>query len=89
MRRVTSDVMGHALFNMPLFNSVSVSGYHMQEARADTALELAFNTADGLEYIRTVVEVDNLKVDDAAPRLLFFWDIGMNFYTEISNMRAG
>ena len=81
--------MGYASFNIPLFNSVSVSGYHMQEDGADAALELAFTIADGLECVRTAVEVANMKVDDVAPILLFFWGIGMNFYTEIANMRAG
>ena len=69
---MTADVMGYASVNMPLFNSVSVSVYHMKEAGADIALELSFTIADGLEYVRTAVEVSNLKVDDVAPRLLFF-----------------
>ena len=61
----------------------------MQEAGDDADLELSFTIADGLEYVRTAVEVANLKFDDVAPRLLFFWGIGMNFYTKITNMRAG
>ena len=89
LRRVTADVMGYSSVNMPLFNSVIVSGYHMQEARADAALELAFAIADGLEYVRTTVEVSNLKVEDVATRLLFFWGIGMDFYINIAKMRAG
>ena len=71
--------MGYASVNMPMFNSFSVSGYHMQEAGADAALELAFTIEDGLEYVRTSVEVANLKVDDVAPRLSFFWVIRVNF----------
>ena len=67
--------MGYASFNMPLFNSVSISGYHMQEAGADAALELVFTVADGLEYVRTSVKVVNLKVEYVSPRLLFFWGI--------------
>ena len=81
--------MGYASFNIPLFNSVSVSGYHMQEDGADAALELAFTIADGLEYVRTVIEVANLKVYNISPRLLFFWGIKMNFYINIAKMRAG
>ena len=89
MQRVDVNVMGYTLVNMPLFNSVSVLGYHMQEAGGDAALELAFAIADGLEYVRTAVEVSNMKVDDVAPRLSFFWGIRMNFNTKISKMRAG
>lgn len=80
--------MGYTAMHMPKFNSISISGYHMQEAGADAVLELAFTIADGLEYIRTAVDVAGLKVDDVAPRLSFFWGIGMNFYTEIAKMRA-
>ena len=69
LRRVTADVMGYVSVNMTLFNSVSVSGYHTQEADAAAALELAFTIADGLEYVRNAVEVANLKVDDVPPRL--------------------
>ena len=69
--------MGYASVNMHLFNSVSVLGCHMQEAGANATLELAFAIADGMEYLRTAVEVANLKVDDVAPRLLFFWGMGM------------
>jgi methylmalonyl-CoA mutase len=74
---------------MPKFNSLSISGYHIQEAGADAALELGFTIADGLEYIRTAVDVAGLDVDHVAPRLSFFWGIGLNFYTEIAKMRAG
>jgi len=73
---------------MPKFNSISISGYHMQEAGADVALELGFTLADGLEYLRTGVDNAKLDVDDIAPRLSFFWGIGMNYYLEIAKMRA-
>ena len=89
LRKVTTYIMGYTSVNMPLFNSVSVSGYHMHEAQADTALELAFTISNGLEYVRTAVEVANLKVDDVALRLSCFQGIGMNFYTEITNIIAG
>ena len=86
--KVTANVMGYASFNITLFNSVSVLGYHMQEAGFATALELVFNIADGMEYIRTSIEVANLKVEVVAPILLFFWGIMMNFNTNIANTRA-
>jgi len=86
--RVIADIMGFAATHMPKFNTISISGYHMQEAGADAALEMAFTIADGLEYIRTAVDVAGLDVDKVAPRLSFFWGIGMNFYTEIAKMRA-
>ena len=89
LRRVTADVMSYTSVNIPLFISVNVSGYHMQEAGANSALELVFTIADGLEYVRTDVEVSNLKVDNIAPRLSFFWGIGMIFYTKVVKMRAG
>ena len=79
LHTVTANFMGYALVNMPLFNSVSVSGYHMQEAGANVALELVFTIADRLEYVRTAFEVVNLKVDDVSPRLSLFWGIIMNF----------
>jgi len=68
---------------MPKFNSISISGYHMQEAGADAVTEMALTIADGIEYIRTAVDVAHLKVDDVAPRLSFFWAIGMKFYEEV------
>jgi len=89
IERVVADIMGFMSHNMPKFNSLSISGYHMQEAGADAALELGFTIADGLEYIRTAVECAKLDVDDVAPRLSFFWGSGMNYYTEIAKMRAG
>ena len=73
---------------MPKFNSISISGYHMQEAGATTVQELAFTIADGLEYVRAALS-KGLDVDDFAGRLSFFWCIGMNFYLEIAKMRAG
>jgi len=88
MNRVVSDIMGFMSTEMPKFNSISISGYHMQEAGADAALELGFTLADGLEYIRTGVDNAKLDVDDIAPRLSFFWGIGMNYYVEIAKMRA-
>jgi methylmalonyl-CoA mutase len=72
---------------MPKFNSISISGYHMQEAGANQALELAFTLADGKEYVKTAL-AKGLDVDDFAGRLSFFWAIGMNFYLEIAKMRA-
>jgi len=86
--RIVSDIMGFMSTEMPKFNSISISGYHMQEAGADVALELGFTLADGLEYIRTGVDNAKLDVDDIAPRLSFFWGIGMNYYLEIAKMRA-
>lgn len=72
---------------MPKYNSISISGYHIQEAGADNALELAFTIADGLEYVRTGLKA-GLSVDEFAPRLSFFFGIGMNFYMEIAKLRA-
>ena len=72
---------------MPKFNSISISGYHMQEAGANAVLEMAYTIADGIEYIRTGINA-GLDVDTFAPRLSFFWGIGMNFYMEIAKMRA-
>jgi methylmalonyl-CoA mutase len=72
---------------MPKFNSISISGYHMQEAGADSKLELAFTLADGIEYIRAAQKA-GLTVDEVAPRVSFFFAIGMNFYMEIAKLRA-
>jgi len=88
MDRVVADIIGYTATHMPKFNSVSISGYHMQEAGADAALELGFTIADGLEYIRTAVDKAGLKVDDVAPRYSFFFGIGMHFYLEIAKLRA-
>ncbi|MBN8478810.1 MAG: methylmalonyl-CoA mutase [Burkholderiales bacterium] len=85
--RIIGDIIEHTAKRMPKFNSMSISGYHMQEAGANQALELAFTLADGMEYVRTAVG-RGLDVDDFAGRLSFFWAIGMNFYLEIAKMRA-
>lgn len=85
--RIIGDIITHCTKFMPRFNSVSISGYHIQEAGADAALELAYTLADGKEYIRTALSA-GLKIDDFAPRLSFFWGVGMNFYMEIAKMRA-
>ena len=85
--RIVADIIEYASRNMPRFNSISISGYHMQEAGANTVLELAFTLADGLEYVRAALS-KGLGVDDFAPRLSFFWAIGMNFYLEVAKMRA-
>ena len=86
--RIVRDIISYCTEHMPKFNTISISGYHMQEAGADAALELAYTLADGKEYIRTAIGA-GLKIDDFAPRLSFFWGIGMNFYMEIAKMRAG
>lgn len=85
--RIVADIIEYTSRFMPKFNSISISGYHMQEAGADSALELAFTLADGLEYVKTAVE-RGLPVDDFAPRLSFFFAIGMNFLMEVSKLRA-
>eukprot|EP00934_Nitzschia_sp_Nitz4_P003447 Nitzschia sp. Nitz4//scaffold380_size13111//2834//5335//NITZ4_008981-RA/size13111-augustus-gene-0.36-mRNA-1//1//CDS//3329549876//3437//frame0 len=89
VNRIIGDIMGFTAGHMPKFNSISISGYHIQEAGGDAAIEMAFTIADGLEYIRTAVDVAGLKVDEVAPRLSFFWGISEQFYTEIAKMRAG
>ncbi len=86
--RIISDIFKYTSGNMPKFNSISISGYHMQEAGATPELELAYTIADGLDYVRTGIEA-GLAIDDFAPRLSFFWGIGMNFYKEIAKLRAG
>ena len=85
--RIIGDIIEYTAQKMPKFNSISLSGYHMQEAGANQALELAFTLADGQEYVRTAL-AKGLAVDDFAPRLSFFWAIGMNFYLEVAKMRA-
>ena len=85
--RIIADIIEHTARHMPKFNSISISGYHMQEAGANQALELAFTLADGKEYVKTAL-AKGLDVDDFAGRLSFFWAIGMNFYLEIAKMRA-
>ena len=85
--RIVGDIIEYTAKHMPKFNSISISGYHMQEAGANQALELAFTLADGKEYVKTAL-AKGLDVDDFAGRLSFFWAIGMNFYLEIAKMRA-
>lgn len=85
--RIISDIMKFCSENMPKFNSISISGYHMQEAGANSALELAFTIADGLEYVRCALQA-GCDVDDIAPRLSFFFGMGMNFYMEVAKLRA-
>jgi len=85
--KIIADIFSYTSKHMPKFNSISISGYHMQEAGADAALELAYTLADGKEYIETAIS-SGLKIDDFAPRLSFFFGIGMNFYMEIAKLRA-
>jgi methylmalonyl-CoA mutase len=85
--RIIADIFKYTSANMPKFNSISVSGYHMQEAGATTDLELAYTLADGLEYLRTGTQA-GLDIDDFAPRISFFWGVGMNHFMEIAKMRA-
>jgi methylmalonyl-CoA mutase len=85
--RIVSDIFRYCAAKMPKFNCISVSGYHMQEAGATADLELAYTLADGLEYLRTGVKA-GLSVDDFAPRISFFWGIGMNHFMEIAKLRA-
>lgn len=86
--RIIADIFAYTSKHMPKFNSISISGYHMQEAGATADLELAYTLADGLEYLRTGIQA-GLDIDDFAPRLSFFWAIGMNYFMEIAKMRAG
>jgi methylmalonyl-CoA mutase len=86
--RIVSDIFSYCSVNMPKFNSISISGYHMHEAGAPAHIELAYTLADGLEYIRAGLKA-GIGIDDFAPRLSFFWGIGMNFFMEIAKMRAG
>jgi len=85
--KIIGDVIAYCSHNMPRFNTISISGYHIQEAGANAALELAYTLADGKEYIRTAIAA-GLGIDDFAPRLSFFWGVSMNFYMEIAKMRA-
>jgi methylmalonyl-CoA mutase len=86
--RIVADIIEYTSRHMPKFNSISISGYHMQEAGATADVELAFTLADGVEYVRAALS-KGLGVDEFAPRLSFFWAIGMSFYLEIAKMRAG
>jgi methylmalonyl-CoA mutase len=85
--RIISDIFAYTSTRMPKFNSISISGYHMQEAGATSDLELAYTLADGVEYVRCGIGT-GLDVDDFAPRLSFFWAVGMNFFMEIAKLRA-
>ncbi|AYG65521.1 MULTISPECIES: methylmalonyl-CoA mutase [unclassified Rhizobium] len=86
--RIVSDIFSYTSRRMPKFNSISISGYHMQEAGATADLELAYTIADGIEYARAGVAA-GLNIDSFAPRLSFFWAVGMNFFMEVAKMRAG
>jgi len=85
--RIISDIFAYTSAHMPKFNSISISGYHMQEAGATQDLELAYTLADGVEYVRTGIKA-GLTIDQFAPRLSFFWAIGMNYFMEIAKLRA-
>ncbi len=85
--KIIADIFSYTSRYMPKFNSISISGYHMQEAGATADLELAYTLADGLEYLRTGIKA-KLEIDDFAPRLSFFWAIGMNYFMEVAKMRA-
>ena len=86
--RIISDIFAYTSLNMPKYNSISISGYHMQEAGATADLELAYTLADGIEYLRAGIEA-GMEVDTFAPRLSFFWATGMNYFMEVAKMRAG
>ncbi len=85
--RIIADIFEYSSKNMPRFNSISISGYHMHEAGATADLEMAYTLADGMEYVRTGIKA-GIPVDDFAPRLSFFWGIGMNYFMEVAKMRA-
>ncbi|HTH57061.1 MAG TPA: methylmalonyl-CoA mutase [Cyclobacteriaceae bacterium] len=86
--RIVADIFSYCSRHMPKFNSISISGYHMHEAGAPAHIELAYTLADGMEYIREGLKA-GIAIDDFAPRLSFFWGIGMNFFMEVAKMRAG
>lgn len=86
--KIIADIFEYTSKNMPRFNSISISGYHMQEAGATQDLELAYTLADGLEYVKTGIEA-GIDVDKFAPRLSFFWAVGMNYFMEVAKLRAG
>ncbi|MEW1648188.1 methylmalonyl-CoA mutase [Streptomyces sp. NPDC091219] len=86
--RIVSDILAHTSARMPRYNSISISGYHIQEAGATSDLELAYTLADGVEYVRAGLAA-GLDIDRFAPRLSFFWAVGMNYFTEIAKLRAG
>jgi len=86
--RIVSDIIGYTSKELPRFNSISISGYHMQEAGASADLELGYTLSDGVEYVKAALD-SGLEIDNFAPRLSFFWAIGMNFFMEVAKMRAG
>jgi len=86
--RIVSDIIGYTSKQLPRFNSISISGYHMQEAGASADLELGYTLSDGVEYVKAALD-SGLEIDQFAPRLSFFWAIGMNFFMEVAKMRAG
>lgn len=86
--RIISDIFAYSSAEMPKYNSISISGYHIQEAGATADLELAYTLADGVEYIRAGLDA-GMDIDKFAPRLSFFWAIGMNFFMEVAKLRAG
>ena len=86
--RIISDIFAYTSAKMPKFNSISISGYHIQEAGATADLELAYTLADGVDYIKAGLDAE-LDIDKFAPRLSFFWGIGMNFFMEVAKLRAG
>src|SRR6185295_12744855 len=85
--KIIADIFEYTSNNMPKFNSISISGYHMQEAGATADIELAYTLADGLEYVRTGLKA-GIDIDSFAPRLSFFWAVGMNYFMEVAKMRA-
>ena len=85
--RIVADIIGYTARHMPKFNSISISGYHMQEAGATGVQELGYTLADGIEYVRAAL-ASGLKVDEFAPRLSFFFGIGMNLFMEVAKLRA-
>src|SRR5207247_10436110 len=86
--RIVSDIIAFTSREMPKFNSISISGYHMHEAGATAVQELAYTLADGMEYVRAA-QADGLDIDDFAGRLSFFWGIGMNLFMYVAKLRAG
>src|SRR5699024_11588475 len=85
--KIIADIFAYTAEYMPKFNSISISGYHMQEAGATADIELAYTLADGLEYVRTGIEA-GIDIDRFAPRLSFFWGIVMNYFMEVAKLRA-
>ena len=85
--KIVRDIFSYTSKNMKRFNSISISGYHIQEAGATADIELAYTLANGLEYVRNGIK-SGMNIDDFAPRLSFFWGIGMNYFMEIAKLRA-